>query len=74
MKKALLIIGIIIIGVGVLTLLLGLLFMYVKAHTMDGSASLYAKQGKMMSTHLIVGAIQTVIGTVCLIIRGILFK
>ncbi len=69
MKKALLIIGIVVIVVGVLSLLMGLFIKYISAHTLDGSVSLYNKQKRQMMVHLIAGIVFVVVGLVCLIIR-----
>lgn len=70
MKKALLIIGIVIIVAGVLGLLWGALFKYISMNTLDGSVDLYIRQRKVMFAHLISGTIALVLGIVCLIVRG----
>lgn len=69
MKKALLIIGIIIIVAGALALLLGILFKYVSTHTLDGSLSLYDKQRRMMFVHLIGGVVCLTVGILCVVLR-----
>lgn len=70
MKKALLIIGIILIVIGALSLLIGGFFGYVSNHTMDGSAGLYQKQRMTMIILLASGVVALVVGILCLVLRG----
>lgn len=70
MKKTLLIVGIMLIIMGVFGLLLGLLFWYVRMHTLDGSAGLYAKQNRLMIVFLLTGAIVLAAGIMCLVLKG----
>lgn len=74
MKKTLLIVGIVIIVIGVLSLLAGLLFWFVRTNTLDGSSSFYDRQKRMMIIHLIIGAVVSIIGTVSVIISRISLK
>lgn len=74
MKKTLLIVGIVIIVIGVLSLLAGLLFWFVRTNTLDGSSSFYDRQKRMMIIHLIIGAVVSIIGTVSVIVSKISMK
>ena len=74
MKKTLLIVGIVIIVIGVLSLLAGLLFWFVRTNTLDGSGSFYDRQKRMMIIHLIIGAVVSIIGTVSVIVSKISMK
>lgn len=69
MKKTLLIAGIILIILGVFGLVLGCLFWYAKMHTLDGSESLYRKQGRIVMGCFICGAAVLVLGVICLVLR-----
>lgn len=69
MKKALLIIGIILIVLGVLSLLIGGFYGYARFHTMDGSFELYEMQRKMMFIFLSAGVVFLAAGIVCLVVR-----
>ena len=69
MKKALLIIGIIVLVLGVISLLLALFFRWAFTGVLDGSQNLYQTLKFRMYAFLIAGIILSVIGTVCLIVR-----
>lgn len=71
MKKVLMIAGIVIIVLGVLGILAGLLFWFVRNNTLDASSSFYDRQKRMMIIHLIIGAACTIIGTIGVIVSKI---
>lgn len=68
MKKVLLIAGIAIIALGLLSICAGLMFWFVRTHTLDASNSFYDMQKKMMIIHMIIGAACTVVGTIGVIV------
>ena len=70
MKKALLIIGIIILVAGVTALLLALFFRWTYYGVLDGSQALYDRLHRRMVISLVAGIILAVIGTACLIVRS----
>lgn len=69
MKKALLIIGIVIIAACVLTLILALFFRYSYFHTMDGASELYDRLHRLMTGFFIASGILAAAGVTCLIAR-----
>ena len=69
MRKALLIIGIIVLVLGNLSVLFSLLCRLAYYGTLDGSSSMYASLRFDMKFFLVLGIILCVAGTACLIIR-----
>lgn len=69
MKKALLIIGIILIAACVLSFLYAALNRFGYYHTLDGSAELYRRLHQRMIVFSVVGLVLALIGTGCLIVR-----
>ena len=69
MKKTLLIVGIIALVIGIAALLWGALNRFMFYNIMDGSFSLYDRLHRTMLISFAVGAVSTVIGIVCLIVR-----
>ncbi|MBO4680964.1 MAG: hypothetical protein J5623_03600 [Clostridiales bacterium] len=69
MRKALLIIGIIVLALGVSALLLALFFKWAYSSVLDGSQALYDRLHQRMIISLVAGIILAVIGVVCLIAR-----
>lgn len=67
MRKAMLIIGIMVIVVGALALLWGGLSGYIGKHTLDAPFSFYEKHRKNMKIYLSLGTILTVAGILCLL-------
>ena len=72
MKKALLIIGIVLIVAAVLSLSFSLLNRYVYYHMLDGSTEHYAALRHRMTVFFAVGAAAAVIGVGCIIVRVII--
>lgn len=70
MRKALLIIGIIVFVACVVVLLMALLSNYGYYHVLDGSAELYKKLRTSSIIFLITGIVLALIGTACFIIRS----
>ena len=69
MKKALLIIGIAVLVLGVIALLLALFFRWAYMGVLDGTQALYDRLHRRMIISLVIGIILAVIGAVCLIVR-----
>ena len=69
MKKALLIIGIIVLVLGVIALLFSALCRFAYRGTLDASPSFYANMRFDMRASLIIGIVLLVIGVVCFIVR-----
>ena len=69
MKKALLIIGIIVLVLGVISLLLSLFFRWAYMGVLDGSQNMYQTLKFRMLAFLTAGILLSVIGAVCLIVR-----
>ena len=71
MKKALLIIGIIMISLGVLALLIAAFFLWMHNSVLDGSNELYQRLTDRKNIAFVTGLILSVIGVICFVIRGI---
>lgn len=72
-KIVLSVIGIVLLIAGFICLLSGILWGYVRSHTLDGSDSLYEKQKRMQKIHLILGIVMFTLGAFFLIIKILLF-
>ena len=70
MKKALLIIGIILIVAFVLALIVALFFRYSYLHVLDGSQALYDRLHRRMIISFVAGSVLAVIAAVCFIARA----
>ena len=70
MKKALLIIGIVIVVACVLALVLGLFFRFSYYHVMDGSQTLYDRLHRRMIISFVAVIVLAVIAAVCFIARA----
>ena len=70
MKKALLILGIILMIACVLSLLYGMFNLYGYYHVMDGSQELYRRLQARMITFQIIGTVFGFISIACLLIRS----
>ena len=70
MRKALLIIGIIVLALGAIALLLALFFKWAYGGVLDGSQALYDRLHQRMIISFVTGIILAVIGVVCLIVRS----
>lgn len=69
MKKTLLFLGIITLVIGIFVILWGLLNWFMFYHVLDGSFDLYNRLEMQMIISFAVGAIFTVGGIICLIVR-----
>lgn len=69
MKKALLIIGIVILVACVLALIVALLFRFSYFHVLDGSDALYERLHRWMTGSFITSGILAVLGVTCLLAR-----
>lgn len=69
MKKALLIIGIVILVACVLALIVALFFRYAYFHVLDGSDALYDRLHRWMTESFITSGILAVLGVTCLLAR-----
>ena len=69
MKKALLMIGIILLAAAALSLLLSALNRYGYYHTLDGSQELYSRLGRRMKLFFAIGLTLAAAGAACIIIR-----
>ena len=72
MKKVLLIVGVVSIVVCVLALLCAQFFLHMHNGTFDASPAVYIRFQQMRNNHLLIGKIFAVIGTISLIVRGII--
>ncbi|MBQ6066860.1 MAG: hypothetical protein IJK89_08555 [Clostridia bacterium] len=70
MKKALLIIGVIILVACVSALVFAVWNWFAYHHVLDGSAALYERLRLRMTVSFIVGGVLAAVGAVCLIVRG----
>ncbi len=70
MKKALLIIGIVIIVACVISLILALFFRYSFFHVLDGTTALYSRLHRRMIMAFITAGVFAVIAVVCFIARA----
>lgn len=70
MKKALLIIGIVIIVACVISLALALLFRYSYFHVLDGSAELYARLNRRMVIAFVTSVVFAAAAVICFIARA----
>ncbi|MBR2742718.1 MAG: hypothetical protein IKD89_03920 [Clostridia bacterium] len=69
MKKALLVVGIIIIIAGVLSLLFAGLNLFGFYNVLDGSSELYARLHQRSIIFAVIGIVLAVIGAVCIRLR-----
>ena len=67
MRKAVRSIGVLLIVLGAAGMALGLLFLFAYKNTLDGSASLYARQLRLTLLFLAAGTAAAVIGILCLV-------
>ena len=70
MKKALLIIGIILIVAFVLALIVALFFRYSYLHVLDGSQALYDRLHRRMIIGFVTSGVLALLSAVCFIIRA----
>lgn len=70
MKKALLILGIILIIACALSLMYGAINLYGYYHVMDGSQELYTRLHQRMITFLIIGTVLGLSSIACFLIRS----
>ncbi len=69
MKKALMIIGIVLIAVGVLSLLFALLNRFGYYNMLDGSAEQYSSLRRRMFIFLAAGIVLEILGVLCIIVH-----
>lgn len=72
MRKALLIIGIVCVVLGVLAFILAAFFLWMHGSVVDGSNTLYQRLMTQRNISLIAGFILAIIGAVCFVARGFL--
>lgn len=70
MKKALLIVGIVLIVIGALALLFAALNLYMYYSVLDGSSALYARLQQRATVFFIAGGILAALGTAGLCVRA----
>lgn len=70
MKRALLIIGIVIVVACVISLIMALFFRYNYYHVLDGTTTLYARLYRRMIMSFITAGVFAVIAVVCFIARA----
>ena len=70
MKKALLIVGIVVIIACVMSLLIAAWNLFAFYHVLDGSPALYDRLHQRSLLCLIIGMVFAVIGTACMIVRS----
>lgn len=70
MKKALLIIGIVIVVACVTALIMALFFRFSYYHVLDGSQALYDRLHRRMIMSFITSGVFAVIATLCFIVRA----
>lgn len=70
MKKALLIIGIILLAAAALSLIFSALSRYGYYHTLDGSQELYARLGRRTKLFFALGIAFAAAGAACMIVRA----
>jgi len=69
-KKALLIIGIIALVVGIVCLAYSALMWFAYKNSLDGSAEFYAKRHSLAIVFLVVGIVIALIGAACMYFRS----
>ena len=70
MKKALLIVGIVILAVGVLSLAYAGLNCWMYYSVLDGSSSLYARLHQRMTIFLVIGIVLGLAAAACFVVRS----